>query len=127
MFRVARELSLRDKGQDFLWLAWADYLILASVAMAIFGAIIPLLTSPKAAPIFVALAASSCVAALILQAGYIPSILAHYRIEVGRDRLRAKVPSQKGEPIEKVVVITTAALAIGFFIFTLILRLDQKQ
>ena len=40
---------------------------------------------------------TSCVAALILQAGYIPSILAHYRIEFGSDR--RDMPTEKANPL----------------------------
>lgn len=121
MFRVQRELYVLEvlKRQP-LWLAWADYLILGSVTLAVFGATVPLLVAPSPSRALVALAASSCVAALILQAGYIPSLLAHYRIELGA---RRHGPRAKGEPAERGFVIGTAISAAVLFAATLSLRL----
>src|SRR5689334_14674945 len=87
MFRVQRELYVLETLKiEFLWLAWADYLILVSIMLAVLGATLPLLIVPAPSEKLIALAAASCIAALILQAGYVPSILAHYRIELGARR-----------------------------------------
>jgi hypothetical protein len=40
-------LFLRRRMKAPLWLAWADYLILSSVALAVFGATVPLLVLPS--------------------------------------------------------------------------------
>ena len=121
MFRVQRELYVYEQLKiRTLWLAWADYLILGSVTLAVFGATVPLLVAPEPPRGVSALAASSCVAAVILQAGYIPSILAHYRIELGA---RREGPRAKGEPVERRLVVATALLASASFAVTLFLRL----
>src|SRR5215469_7841049 len=118
MFRVQRELYVRETLKiDILWLAWADYLILTSVALAVFGSTAPLLVAPIVPRTVVAIAASSCVAALILLAGYVPAILAHYRIELGAKR---RGPREKGEPIERWLVITFGILAAISFTATLL-------
>jgi hypothetical protein len=120
MFRVQRELFVFETLKiKLLWLAWADYLILASVALAVLGATIPLLVSPKPSSALIAVAAASCIAALVLQAGYIPAILAHYRIEMGSTR---EGPRAKGEPAERVFVIGAFAVAAVTFGIALFLR-----
>jgi hypothetical protein len=121
MFRVQRELYVREVlNIKILWLAWADYLILASVALAVFGATVPMLAVPNAPRPLVSVAASSCVAALFLLAGYVPSILAHYRIQLGAER---EGPRDMGEPVERRFVIGSA-LSAGFaFAATLVLWL----
>jgi hypothetical protein len=121
MFRVQRELyvlEVLDVG--VCWLAWADYLILGSIGLAVFGATVPLLLAPAPPQLLIALAASSSVAAVVLQAGYVPSILAHYRIELGAKR---KGPREKGEPVERRFVIGSAVCAAALFAVTLLLRL----
>jgi hypothetical protein len=121
MFRVQRELYVLEVLKiEVLWLAWADSLILLSVALAVFGATVPLLVVRASSPFVVALAAASCVAALILQAGYLPAILAHYRIWLGGTR---HGPRERGEPIERRVVIGSIVCAAALFGATLLLRL----
>jgi hypothetical protein len=47
MFRVQRELYVYEQLKiKTLWLSWADYLILGSVALDVFGATAPLLVAP---------------------------------------------------------------------------------
>ena len=124
MFRVQRELFVYEQLKiKTLWLSWADYLILGSVVLAVFGATVPLLVAPGPPQGLLALAASSCVAAVILQAGYVPSILAHYRIELGARREGHRA---KGEPVERRFVIGTTLLAAASFGVTLYLRLSGR-
>lgn len=115
MFRVQRELDVQENRPKWpTWLAWSDYLIIVSVALALCFAIIPLLALPPLTRLTEALASAACVGAVILQAGYIPGILAHYRIEIGSDR---KGDRDKGEPAEKWIVrvsFTVAAIGIIF-------------
>ena len=113
MFRVQREIQVQEKGEPS-WLAWSDYLILGSIFLTIGLAILPLLMLPWVSTLTRSLAASACVAAFILQAGYVFGILAHYRIEIGRKR---KGPREKGEPAERLIVKLSAVFAgIGFAI-----------
>jgi hypothetical protein len=83
MFRIQRELWVQENYPSWPnWLAWSDYLILASVVL--FFAVMPLVAiSPMGST--EAFASAACVAAL-MQVGYIPAILAHYRIEIDTRR-----------------------------------------
>lgn len=120
MFRIQRELYVRETLKlDILWLAWADYLVLGSIFLAVFGATVPLLLWPATTNALTALAAASCAAALVLQAGYIPSILAHYRIELSA---RRKGPRAKGEPVERLFVVGSSIVASSVFAVTLLLH-----
>ena len=123
MFRIQRELYVLEvRKVKTLWLAWADYLVLSSVALAVFGATAPLIAIPKAPGPVMAVAASSCIAALVLLAGYVPSILAHYRIGLGA---RREGPRAQGEPVERLFVISSVICAVASFTATLLLRLRR--
>lgn len=115
MFRVQRELWVQHHHPEWpTWIAWADGLILASVAIAVLLVVAPLLAFPLVSQRREALAAASCVGAIVLQVGYIPAILAHYRIGIGATRTG---PRKRGEPLEKAIVVVwsaLAALAFGF-------------
>ena len=124
MFRVQRELYVLEVLKvKTLWLAWADYLVLASVLLAVFGGTVPILLLPSVPRSVLAIGASSCVAALVLLAGYVPSILAHYRIGLGATR---QGPRAKGEPVERGFVIASSVCAGLLFLATLLLRLNAS-
>ncbi len=117
MFRIQRELWVQEQHPEWPnWLAWSDYLVVASVMLTLAFAIVPLLSFPVLTPCRRALASAACVAATILLAGYVPAILAHYRIEIGRSRTGVRL---KGEPKERLVVFVSIAVASFGFIFTL--------
>lgn len=116
MFRVQRELWVQENHPDWPnWLAWSDYLILGSVVLAI-SSLVVILFLPPLTPTRRAIGAASCVSAIILQAGYIPGILAHYRIEIGRHKIGDR---EKGEPIERAFVYASVALSLIAFFFVL--------
>jgi hypothetical protein len=120
MFRVQRELSLREAHPtDPSWLAWADYLILGSIGLAALGVVVPLLADSAASASVIATAAACCVAAVILQAGYVPSLLAHYRIELGSGRKGLRV---RGEPLERKLALGSVIGALLAFALTLFQR-----
>jgi hypothetical protein len=122
MFRVQRELSVQEQHPEWPnWLAYSDYLILASVGLAIISLIV-LLAIPEITQYRRAIAAASCVAAIILQAGYIPGILAHYRIAIGKHRTTDR---EEAEPAERVIVRVSVSLAAIVFIFVLRQHLRQ--
>lgn len=118
MFRIQRELLIREHPAKYpnwpTWLACADGLILASVVMAVFLVVVPLLAFPTVTRCREALAAASCVSAVLLQFGYVPAILAHYRIGIVAQRTIAR---ERGEPAEKVIVVLSIALAALAFAF----------
>lgn len=113
MFRVQREIHMGEEQNDVKWIAWSDWLIFGSVLLALFLAVIPLLAFS-----YRSFATAACTAAIILQAGYIPAILAHYRIDIGRSRDIKKLPRDRGEPAEKWIVCVSCVIALVFFVLT---------
>src|SRR5262249_45005148 len=120
MFRIQRELGVRDRHPDWPnWLAWADYLIIATITVSVLLVIVPLVASPAPGRIIYSIAAGSSAAASLLLLAYPFAILDHYRIEIGVWRtLRGEDPRErhKGEPIERAIVITAAIVAAVTFI-----------
>jgi uncharacterized membrane protein len=112
MFRVQREIYVREVQKDKNWLAWSDYLIFGSVLLVLFLTVVPVLAFSHAGQ----LAPAACAAALILQAGYIPAILAHYRIEIGKDRDAKGLDRERGEPAERLIVYVSSVVALLVFI-----------
>lgn len=116
MFRVQRELWVREYHPEWpLWTSWADWLILWSVPVGCLT-ILSLLAFPGMRPVK-ALAAALCGSAVVLQVGYIPAIMAHYRIFFGKQRRADDVPRVAGEPAERVFVLLTAVVAALVFAF----------
>ena len=119
MFRIQRELSVRDRHPDWPnWLAWADYLIIASIVASVLLVIVPLVAVPAPGRVIYSVAAGSCAAASILLLAYPFAILDHYRIEIGTWRTkRGESPHErhKGEPLERIIVITAGILAAATF------------
>ena len=61
MFRVQRELYILEELQVWVaWFTWADYFVLTSVALAVFGSTLPLVIVPDAGRTVMAIAASNC-------------------------------------------------------------------
>ena len=86
--------------------------MIGSIALSLLLVVLPLVALPSPGKQALAFAAASCAAATILLAGYPPAILDHYRIEIGANR---KGDRNKGEPIEKVLVLLTAFIAVAVF------------
>ena len=120
MFRIQRELRVRDDHPEWPnWLAWADYLILASILLSLLLVVLPLIAIAEPNRLAYSVAAGSCAAAAILIAAYPFAILDHYRIEIGTSRTREGERPQerhKGEPIERVIVLSAAILATIAFL-----------
>ncbi len=113
MFRLQRELHVQEKYPDWPnWLAWADYLVLASVSLSLLLVVLPLAASEQAGERVLAVAAGSCAAAVILLAAYPLAILDHYRIELGSKRQGDR---QKGEPVERLIVVLAGISSAGVF------------
>jgi hypothetical protein len=115
MFRIQRELQMQEANEP-IWIARSDVLILASIFASVFLVLLPLLLLPKLDYV-IAVARAGCVAAIILEAGYIPAILAHYRIGFGKDR---HGPRTNPEPTERLFVWLFAIFAAGCFSFALL-------
>ena len=81
--RLQRELKMRRRKQPS-WIAYSDWLILFSILVCIIFVFIPLFLLPK--QLAITFAHAGCFAAIILLAGFVPSILAHYRLGFGGSR-----------------------------------------
>lgn len=142
MFRVERETKVQDyldriaqdelrKREDRLLrpdelspsrIAFADWLIIVSVVLAVVFVVIPLLGLPPAlAPKWIPFAAAADVGAVILQLGFIPAILSHYGISIGpRTTVEQRL---ERNPKEVTFVRVFFALAGVFSLMSLLLRL----
>ena len=109
-FRIQREIAMDEKNER-LWVPWADWLILLAIGLS--AAFVVLLLA-KVTPIRTAFAAAAGAAAIVLEVGYIPSILAHYRIWFGKNRTGQR---DRGEPAEIVCVMLTVTVAVIAFAF----------
>ncbi len=119
MFRIQRELNVRDRHPDWPnWLAWADYLIIATMVVSVGLVILPLVAVPAPGRVIYSIAAGSCAAASILLLAYPFAILDHYRIEIGTWRIKQGESPQarhKGEPLERIIVVAAALIAAQTF------------
>jgi hypothetical protein len=93
MFRIQRELKMEREGEP-MWLSCSDSLIFVSVGLC--AAFVVLLLA-AVTPCRVAVASAAGAASIVLEAGYVPSILAHYRIGIGTSR---KGKRERCEPWE---------------------------
>jgi hypothetical protein len=108
VFRVQREIEMARSGER-TWIAVADYLIIAATLTVLLLVLLPLLIADLAAPGVRGLTSSAALAAVLMIAGYIPAILAHYRLLIpGRTG-----PRSNPEPSEAWIVGATLVLAAG--------------
>lgn len=96
--------ALKEILTERMWIAWSDYLIFASVLLAFFALVTTLVPREQG------LALGACIAAIFSEVGFIPSILAHYRIVLGASRQGFR---SSGEPWERVFVVLSFILAAG--------------
>ena len=119
MFRIQRELHVREKHPGWPnWLAWADYLVFGAILLSLIFVVLPLSALGDSNAVL-AVAAGSSGAAAVLMAAYPFAILDHYRIEIGAHRKRDR---DKGEPIEKVIVVCAVAVAAAVLGATIAFR-----
>jgi multisubunit Na+/H+ antiporter MnhC subunit len=119
-FRVQRELSVRDRHPEWPnWLAWADYLVLTAIVLSLSLVLLPLVALPEPNRFVFSVAGASCAASSLLLLAYPFAILDHYRIEIGTWRTREGEKPRarhKGEPIERVIVVSAVIVAALVFI-----------
>jgi len=120
MFRLQRELHVRDQHPDWPnWLAWADYLVIATFVVSLLLVVLPLVSVPQPGHFAFSVAAASCAASSLLLVAYPFAILDHYRIEIGTWRTRegeSPKARHKGEPIEKAIVVSAGIIAALTFV-----------
>ena len=124
MFRLQRELGVRERHPDWPnWLAWADYLVIATVVFSILFVVVPLVAFSEPTEFAFSIAAGTCAATSLLLLAYPFAILDHYGIEIGGWRRRAGDNVEirhKGEPIERVIVVVAGALSVLVFAATVL-------
>jgi hypothetical protein len=125
MFRIQRELQLRERHPEWRnWLAWADYLVIATIILSLLLVVLPLVAFPDPSEFLFSIAAGTCAATSLLLIAYPFAILDHYGIEIGGWRKKADEDVEirhKGEPIERAIVIVASLTALLVFVSILFL------
>ena len=116
MFRVQREIEVQKDQKSDSWIAYADFLILATILVALILVVLPLVIFSQPSAKLTLFARSSCSAAAVLLAGYPAAILDHYGILPGFSR---KAPPAPAAPIEKYIVPIFFALSVLAFVATI--------
>jgi uncharacterized membrane protein YidH (DUF202 family) len=125
MFRIQRELQLRERHPEWRnWLAWADYLVIATIVLSLLLVVLPLVALPEPTEFQFSIAAGTCAATSLLLIAYPFAILDHYGIEIGGWRKKADEDVEirhKGEPIERAIVLVASVAAIVVFVSVLLM------
>src|SRR5258708_39254179 len=107
-FRIQRENDMRQRG-EVVWLPVADWLLVAGTVLCLLLVIVPVVTFANRT-----LPSAAAGAPALLVAGYIPAIMAHYRIVFGSQRTG---PRDNPEPAEGAIALVTSVAAVAFFIW----------
>jgi hypothetical protein len=118
-FRLQRELDIEEKNEqrpahlrEQHWFPASDWLIVASNLAALCLVVVPLVALESPSRRLVRFCSATCCAAAIMLAGYIPSILAHYRFLVGLTEERSNPTFWEGIFLALTVVAALAAFAV---------------
>ena len=117
VFRIQRELQMHEQ-LEVNWIPWADRLLIVATPISLLLVVFPLVTFGPTSFWVLRIASAACAAASLMVAGYVPGILAHYRLFLVSHRERQR---RNPEPAERVVVIAVfaaALLAFGTVILT---------
>jgi hypothetical protein len=115
-FRIQRELHMGERDET-VWIPQADWLLIAATLISIVLVILPLVSLDLRGSKVAKLPYSACAASSVLLAGYVLSILAHYRLLFGRKR---SGPRDNPEPAERRLVVLTSVIAMAVFVAVLI-------
>lgn len=113
-FRIQRELDMREQDET-IWIPWADRLLIGATLISLILALLPVVAFHKL-PFFLAISSAACAGSVVLVAGYVLAILAHYRLFLGRSRTGRR---ENPEPAERGVVYSSIALALLASLWTL--------
>lgn len=114
-FGIQREIQMHQAGQP-MWIPWCDRMLFFATEISILFVLLPLLIHVRSFLWVGAVARAACAVALTLVVGYIPAVLAHYRlIFTRRDRLDPRTNPEAGE---RAVIYATVVLAIAAGIFS---------
>lgn len=110
VFRLRRELEMADKGER-AWVAFSDWLVIIAMGVASLFVILPLLAGDSASSARLPRAAAAL--SVVLALGWVPSILAHYRLILGPSRTG---PRHNPEPGELLVVFLSVLVGVAAFL-----------
>ena len=113
-FRIQRELEMSKMGEQ-IWLPYSDRLLIYATLSSLFLVIFPMVIVKEDIAMVRDLIKAACAASVVMLGGYIPGILAHYRLILGKSR---RGPRDNPEPAEKTVVIITLLVAFLAFLVT---------
>jgi hypothetical protein len=112
VFRLQRELEMKAKG-EINWIPYADGLYILAALSALLLVILPILFGTKSRIALCIARAATCLSVFFL-AGYIPSILAHYRLILGGGRTGPRTNPESAERVCVWVIVGVALIgAIG--------------
>lgn len=117
-FRIQRELEMGKAGER-VWIPWADWLIVIATLCSLLLVLLPLLIFERNNLLAKAVSTSACVASVILLAGYVLAILAHYRLLFGCGR---SGPRDNPEPAEMILFIVSLLVAGALSLYILIVN-----
>lgn len=109
-FRIQRELEMQGRD-EIIWIPWADWLLIVATLISLIGVLFPLLLLP-AFPLIGRFIVAACGASVLLVAGYVLAILAHYRLLWGKCR---SGPRDNPEPAERVLVYLSVVVSLLCF------------
>ena len=114
VFRIQREIEMRKAG-EITWIPQCDLLLISATEIALLFVLLPSLVISHSSR-WMVLPAAACVTATILMAGYVPAILAHYRLILSGGRSGSRT---NPEPSERWIVRLTVTLAICAALFVI--------
>lgn len=118
LFRIQRENDMREKDEP-VWLPMADWLLVVATTLCLLLVIVPVVSFADTR-----LPAAAAGTAAILVAGYVPAIMAHYRIVFTREGLfwgaEREGPRYNPEPAERILVWTIGTAALLFFLWRIL-------
>ena len=109
IFRIQRELRMHEKG-EITWVAFCDWLVIVATIVSLLFVILPVVVGDPATQ--GPLPAAAAALGVILMIGWIPSVLAHYRLILGKNRTG---PRTNPEPAEGLLVILFGVLGLVIF------------
>jgi len=117
IFRIQREIDMHAAG-EVNWIPRSDWLLVAATLTALLIVLLPEVLFADSRLFGRRIPTAGCAAALVGIAGYIPALLAHYRLLFGSGRTG---PRLNPEPAEQKVFVLTWAAAFGVFFLSLVL------
>lgn len=114
-FRLQREIQMTEHNM-LAWIPCADRLVVSSVLLSLLVVILPLVSVSAPSEMVWRIAASGCTMSVDMLAGYVPAILAHYRLIFG-DHTKAH---WNPEPAERRIVLATVVLGAAAFLVVLL-------